>query len=112
MHDRQTINLPTKLSELNLGIWLHWQEYDGEQLLQSGHQYSFVPKSHINANGSGTYFPMFTGVGTAVGSGGKDIKKYLYIKDDTITGHPSNSLAGDAGGVGTNRFVLSGVIGF
>ena len=111
MDAEKIITLPTKLNELNLGIWLHWQEYDGSELLNSGHQYFFIPKSHVNANGPGVYIPMFTGVGKTIGTS-NDIKKYLYITNNTVQGHDSNALSSDSGGVGTKRYVLSGIVGF
>ena len=112
MNGSNVINLTTKLSELNLGIWLHWQEYDGSQLLHSGHHYIFVPKFHGQYGGEGVYMPMFSGGGSRIGENINDVKKYLYISDSKITGHNNNALDSVTGGTGTKHFVLTEVIGF
>ena len=91
------------------GIVLVWSEYvDGEAKGQTIVN-NFVHKASIKAfNGAGNCFWMSTSNGAYVAT------KYLYIKDDGITGHANNGIVIEAtsGITLTNsRFVLRYVIG-
>ena len=112
MDSSKIINLPIKLSDLNLGMWMHFQEFDGTNVLGSGHQYIFVPKTHSKYGGQGVYTPLFSGIGSRIGDNVSDVKLYLYISDTQIKGHDNNALNSVTGGTGTKRFVLTEVIGF
>ena len=90
------------------GIVLVFSEYyDGEAKNQSFASF-FVPKQLIKAHsGSGHNFIMSTSNVAYI------CTKYLYIRDDGITGHNNNSLTLTGSGVtlNNNRFVLRYVLG-
>lgn len=90
------------------GIVLVFSEYyDGEAKDQTFHSF-FVHKQAINAHsGSGHNFFMCTSNVAYCAT------KYLYIRDDGITGHNNNSLELTGSGLTlkNNRFVLRYVIG-
>lgn len=91
------------------GIVLVFCEYyDGEAKNQTFVS-CFVPAKLIAAHsGSGHSFWMSTSNGAYIGT------KYLYIRDDGITGHNNNNLIIEAAGgitLTNNRFVLRYVIG-
>jgi hypothetical protein len=90
------------------GIVLVFSEYyDGEVKNQTFSSH-FVPKELISAHsGSGHSFWMSSSNGTYIAT------KYLYVRDDGITGHANNSLTFTNSGVTltNNRYVLRYVIG-
>lgn len=91
------------------GIVLVWSEYiDGEAKPQTIVNH-FVHKESINAfSGAGNSFWMSTSNGAFVAT------KYLYIRDDGITGHANNGIVIEATSgitLNNNRFVLRYVIG-
>lgn len=90
------------------GIVLVFSEYyDGEVKNQTFSSH-FVPKELISAHsGSGHSFWMSSSNGTYIAT------KYLYVRDDGITGHANNSLTFTNSGVtlNNNRYVLRYVIG-
>lgn len=90
------------------GIVLVWSEYyDGEARNQTIVTH-FVPNAVIAAHsGSGHSFWMSTSNGAYVAT------KYLYIRDDGITGHANNGITLEGSGItlNNNRFVLRYVIG-
>ena len=91
------------------GIALVFSEYyDGEVKNQTFVSH-FVPKNLISAHsGSGYSFWMSTSNGAYIAT------KYLYIRDDGITGHNNNSLVIETTSgitLNNNRFVLRYVIG-
>lgn len=98
----QTVRPTKKLSDCMTGWMLRWQNYtpgSGGGLSNSQFQYTFVPKSQLQIG---------EGYGVRVvlqHSGGASKTKYIYIDDDSMTGHSTN--AGD-----NNNIVLSGVFEF
>lgn len=108
MQASHTINLSEKVSAQSTGITLIFSEYDGEAKNQmfSSH---FVPKQQIaKHSGAGMVFLLSNFTLNYFAT------KYLYIKDDSITGHDNNTATG-TGATGitytNNRFVLRYVIG-
>ena len=91
------------------GIVLVFSEYyDGEAKNQSIVSHFVHKKSIANHSGSGNCFWMMTSNGAYVAT------KYLYIRDDGLTGHANNGIVitGTSGVTLTNnRFVLRYVIG-
>ena len=91
------------------GIVLVWSEYyDGEAKNQSIVSHFVHKKSIANHSGSGNCFWMSTSNGAYVAT------KYLYIRDDGLTGHANNGIViNSTAGVTltNNRFVLRYVIG-
>ena len=91
------------------GIVLVFSEYyDGEAKNQSIVSHFVHKKSIANHSGSGNCFWMMTSNGAYVAT------KYLYIRDDGLTGHANNGIVinGTSGITLTNnRFVLRYVIG-
>jgi hypothetical protein len=91
------------------GIVLVFSEFvDGEAKSQSIASFFVHKKSILAHSGSGNNFIMSTSNGAFFAT------KYLYIRDDGITGHANNSLIFNAASGVTltnNRFVLRYVIG-
>ena len=91
------------------GIVLVWSEYyDGEAKNQSIASHFVHKKSIANHSGSGNCFWMSTSNGAYVAT------KYLYIRDDGLTGHANNGIVINATAgitLTNNRFVLRYVIG-
>lgn len=103
------INFSESASKQATGIVLVFSEYyDGEAKNQTFVSH-FVPKQLLAAHsGSGYCFTMMTSNLAYYAT------KYLYIREDGITGHNNNSLTGTAtSGItyANNRFVLRYVIG-
>ena len=103
------ITFSEKVSKQPKGIVLVFSEYvDGEVKNQS-FQHEFIDKQSISLHsGAGFVFKLCTSNLAYFGT------KYLYIRNDGITGHDNNSLVG-TGTCGisytNNRFVLRYVIG-
>ena len=91
------------------GIVLVFSEYvDGEAKSQSIASFFVHKKSILAHSGSGNNFIMSTSNGAFFAT------KYLYIRDDGITGHANNSLIFNAASgitLTNNRFVLRYVFG-
>lgn len=91
------------------GIVLVWSEYYDAEVKNQTFATHFIPKSLIGAHsGSGHSLWMSTSNGTYIAT------KYLYIRDDGITGHNNNSLVIETTSgitLNNNRFVLRYVIG-
>ena len=109
MTNGHTISFSEAASKQPSGIVLVWSEYyDGESKNQTIVSH-YVPYAVITAHsGSGHSFWMSTSNGAYVAT------KYLYIRDDGITGHANNgiTIAATSGITLTNnRFVLRYVIG-
>ncbi len=109
MNENQTVTFSEKASVQPTGICLVFSEYyDGEAKNQSFSSF-FISKKLISTHpGKGHSFSLFTSCFNYTGS------KYLYISDDKIVGHASNTSTGTAGtGIKymNNRFVLRYVIG-
>jgi hypothetical protein len=102
------ISFSEPASKQTAGIVLVFSEYyDGEVKNQTFSSH-FVHKATITAHsGTGHSFWMSTSNGAYIGT------KYLYIRDDGITGHNNNNLTFEASGITltNNRFVLRYVIG-
>ena len=91
------------------GIVLVFSEYYDAEAKNQTFACHFVPKNLITAHsGSGHSFWMSTSNGAYIAT------KYLYIRDDGITGHNNNSLVIETTSgitLNNNRFVLRYVIG-
>lgn len=104
------IELAERVRDQLTGIVLVWSEYvDGAAKDQTFVSH-FVPKQVIARHpGAGHSFNMMTSNLAYFAT------KYLYIRDDGITGHANNNLTGTAEGSGityvNNRFVLRYVFG-
>lgn len=106
-------NLSQKISEQDHGIAIVFSGYDTSKNTPLNNSWTthFVPKEMIQYNnGGGQTFLM------AINSGMSDFgSKYLYIEDDKIMGHVSNTQAGTgASGItfSNNKYVMRYVIGF
>lgn len=102
MRDGQEINLSEPVSAQHRGIVLHWQYYNtGAE--DHNHNYFFVPKSQIN--GAGVTMMGFVQ--------SYFFKKYVYVKDDKITGNADNDQVKTLSGVqfNNNKAVLTEVLG-
>ena len=90
------------------GIVLVFSEYYDAEVKNQSFASFFVPKQLIASHsGSGHNFIMSTSNVAYIAT------KYLYIRDDGITGHNNNNLTLTASGVtlNNNRFVLRYVLG-
>lgn len=109
MTDTHKITFAEPASLQPSGIVLVFSEYyDGEAKNQSIVSHFVHKKSIANHSGSGNCFWMMTSNGAYVAT------KYLYIRDDGLTGHANNGIVinGTSGITLTNnRFVLRYVIG-
>lgn len=109
MTDTHKITFAEPASLQPSGIVLVFSEYyDGEAKNQSIVSHFVHKKSIANHSGSGNCFWMSTSNGAYVAT------KYLYIRNDGMTGHANNgiTITGTAGVTLTNnRFVLRYVIG-
>lgn len=109
MQESHTVTFTEAASKQPSGIVLVFSEYyDGEAKNVSFASF-FVPRATITAHaGVGHSFFMASSTGTYLAT------KYLYIRDDRITGHANNTqiLSATSGVTLTNnRFVLRYVIG-
>lgn len=109
MTSGHTITLAEKVSAQRSGISLVFSEYVDGEAKNTTFTSFFVSKRMVaNHSGCGHCFQMCTSNLAYFAT------KYLYIKDDSITGHDNNSLTGTAASGITytnNRFVLRYVIG-
>lgn len=109
MTSGHTITLAEKVSAQRSGISLVFSEYVDGEAKNTTFTSFFVSKRMVaNHSGCGHCFQMCTSNLAYFAT------KYLYIKDDSITGHDNNSLTGTASsGIAytNNRFVLRYVIG-
>ena len=108
MTNTHIITFSEAASKQPSGIVLVWSEYvDGEAKNQTWTS-NFVPKTLIASHsGTGHCFWMSTSNGAYIAT------KYVYIRDDGITGHANNGITITNSGVtlNNNRFVLRYVIG-
>lgn len=109
MTSGHTISLSENISNQRSGISLVFSEYVDGEAKNTTFTSFFVSKRMVaNHSGCGHCFQMCTSNLSYFAT------KYLYIKDDSITGHDNNSLTGTASSGITytnNRFVLRYVIG-
>lgn len=90
MDGSSVIKPSKKLSDCFTGWVLAWKQVD--RLTQ--YQYTFIPKVHLSVMGSST-----GGTKTVLSStGGTVVIKFVYITDDEIGGHSSNT-SGDNGDI-------------
>lgn len=96
-------------SKQTTGIVLVFSEYYDAEVKNQTFVCHFIPKAVISAHsGSGHSFWMSTSNGAYIAT------KYLYIRDDGITGHANNNLTIETTSgitLNNNRFVLRYVIG-
>lgn len=111
MHGGQTIYLEEKLSEQLNGIILAWSFYNGSAE-DWGWNFTVIPKAWILDNPNYMGMSTFMAEKATVGNVGV---KYLYIRDNGITGNDNNSKSGTGtSGIkyANNKFVLRYVYGF
>lgn len=109
MHGTQTITLSEKVSEQVNGIVLVFSEYASGAAQDYNFSFHFVPKEFVSLySGYGSSFFLNNSKFGLVSS------KYLYIRDDEISGNAANIETGTgASGIKytNNRWVLRAVIG-
>ena len=107
----QKVYLEEKLSEQQNGIILVWSAYSSGAAQNWAFNFTVVPKAFISDDPGG-------GVSTFIIEGAPlayAANKYMYIYDDYIVGHDSNSSTGTSATAikyTNNRFVLRWVYGF
>ena len=107
----QKVYLEEKLSEQQNGIILVWSAYSSGAAQNWAFNFTVVPKAFISDDPGG-------GVSTFIIEGAPityAANKYMYIYDDYIVGHNSNSSTGTSATAikyTNNRFVLRWVYGF
>ena len=111
MNGGQTIELNESVSAQPNGIVLIFSGYDNSSAVNLDSSWSthFVPKEMINLNsGGGQLFMMAVNAGFSSFAG-----KYLYIYDDSITGHATNTSSGTNSGITftNSNYVLRYVVG-
>lgn len=110
MSETQTVYLSEPISKQQHGIIVIFQDFDptNAQTKNYRFQHFFIPKEHVNLYPGG-------GVCCMIHSDHILCRKYLYVSDESITGHANNNDANftmSAGPVQANRYwVLSYVIG-
>ena len=104
----QTITLSEKISQQLHGICLVWSAYSNGHAQDYDFCYTFIPKEHIKYYNS-------KGVNCSLTTYNYFANKYLYISDQTITGHDDNDntyTASDSNiHIKNDGFVLRKVIG-
>lgn len=109
MQGTQTITLSEKVSEQVNGIVLVFSEYANDAAQDYNFSFHFVPKEFVSLySGYGSSFFLNNSKLGLVGS------KYLYIRDDNISGNAANIETGTgASGIKytNNRWVLRAIIG-
>lgn len=103
-----TISLSEPVLAQPNGIVLVWCAYTDGKAQNYGFETHFVPKYYVKAHtGCGMDFPLFRQCFSKAGC------KYLYINNDTITGHANNNATGTANGItyDNSHWVLRYVIG-
>lgn len=90
------------------GIILVWSAYTDSTAQNYGFETHFIPKYYAKAHaGCGMDFPLFRQCFSRAGC------KYLYVNNDTISGHANNDASGTANGItyDNSYWVLRYVIG-
>ena len=107
----QKVYLEEKLSEQQNGIILVWSAYSSGVPQNWAFNFTVVPKAFISDDpGGGVSTFLIEGAPLAYAA-----NKYMYIYDDYIVGHDSNSSTGTSATAikyTNNRFVLRWVYGF
>ncbi len=109
MSGGQMVQLQEKISDQPNGIVLVFSSYSSSAAQNDHFNHFFVHKVFVNAMpGCGSSFMMTTDASFSVMAA-----KYLYISDDTITGHANNVSSGTGSSITykNNGFVLRYVIG-
>lgn len=112
MNANQTITLDETIQEQAHGVVLVWSAYDRENatVLDSNFTFVYVPKMWIELTNGGGY-----GITTHIsGTNFSGMAcKYVYVADDHITGHDSNTASGTTNGItyDNRNAVLRYVIG-
>ena len=108
MKDGQSVTLSENISAQKSGIVLVWSVWNGSSAEDWGWQFNFVPKKFVELMpGRGSDF-------TIMGDEfNKCAVKFLYINNNKVTGHTSNSNTGTKNGItyNNNNYVLRYVIG-
>lgn len=108
MKEGQIANLNENISAQKNGIVLVWSVWNGSSAEDWGWQFNFVPKKFVELMPSkGSDFMI---IGDEFN---KCAVKFLYITDNKITGHSSNSNTGTKNGItyNNNNYVLRYVLG-
>ena len=109
MHGGQSVTFPKSVYDFQFGLVLVWSYYNGSSAEDYWFQCDFVPREDIREHcGAGHVFILSSGNFSHMAT------KYLYIRDNGITGHNDNSKTGTAGsGIAykNNSFVLREVWG-
>lgn len=108
MKEGQIANLNENISAQKNGIVLVWSVWNGSSAEDWGWQFNFVPKKFVELMPSkGSDFMI---IGDEFN---KCAVKFLYITDNKITGHSSNSNSGTKNGItyNNNNYVLRYVLG-
>lgn len=111
MNGSQGVSLNESISKQPNGIVLVFSGFDNSTntILDNSWSTHFVPKEMVNLNsGGGQLFMMAVNAGFSSFAG-----KYLYIYDDSITGHATNTSSGTNSGITftNNNYVLRYVVG-
>lgn len=105
--DQQALPLAEKVSEQQHGIILAWSYYSDDTPQDYNFNYTVVPKWHVKAH---------TGCGVDCDLMATTIRghKYVYVSDQSITGHAGNASTKTYAGVTNSNasFVLRAVLGF
>lgn len=94
MHASQTAKLNEKVSKQKNGIVLVWSAYSNGSAENAGFTFFFVPKQFVslqNARGINCSYSHYKFQ--------KNISKYVYIRDDQITGNDVNTGTGTSNGI-------------
>lgn len=108
MDASQNATLSEKVSEQLTGIVLVWSYYTNNAVQEYGWYTFFVPKGMVELkNGVGYDIPLRRYKNAMLGT------KYVYVYDDRIVGHESNTATGTANNVpyANNKWVLRYVFG-
>lgn len=109
MGSAQTANLNQSVTSQKNGIVLCWSAYANGQSQNYNWNFIFIPKQFITTAGEGNGVSSFL-VGSSLDAIGY---KYVYVNDNTITGHDFNDDSGSKSGITYNNrlYVLRYVIG-
>lgn len=109
MGSAQTANLSQSVTSQKNGIVLCWSAYANGQSQNYNWNFIFIPKQFVTTAGEGNGISSFL-TGSSLDAIGY---KYVYVGDNSITGHDFNDDAGTKSGISYNNrlYVLRYVIG-
>lgn len=109
MGSAQTANLNQSVTSQKNGIVLCWSAYANGQSQNYNWNFIFIPKQFVTTAGEGNGVSSFL-VGSSLDAIGY---KYVYVGDNSITGHDFNDDSGTKSGITYNNrlYVLRYVIG-